>query len=74
MKQYWPMAKIKGCHSPLYTTIACKDIHECAEIFRNWDNILEFEFTELWVDVFDTEDENYKGKYEVKKDFIFTEI
>ena len=70
MKQYWPMATVKGAKHPLCTYSACNTIEEALACFENWNK--EFHMLEKWVDVYEGDEKKYR--YEVKFKAVRTRL
>lgn len=70
MKQYWPMATRKSIKNKLFTIDACKDVHECAEVFNKWEEMYN-DIDKMWIDLMDGDE--HICFYDVYRDYIFRE-
>ncbi len=71
MKLYYPMAKCKdGYEVNTYNWFIKLD--DCRDVFEAWEDYYGV-LKEMWIDVSDSEDDSYKGRIEVKRDYILVE-
>ena len=68
MKLYWPKA-ITESGERLHTYDSCMSPEGCKHVFSCWENDYSWLLKEMWIDVTDTENEEYKGRLEVVHDY-----
>ena len=76
MKLYWPNAiRITELEEEdkLWTYDSCLSIGQCKDVFKTWEDPVEgygFKLLSMWIDVTDPDDSSYKGRIEVRRDYL----